>query len=250
MTGHMHTDRQGAGGPRPLAVRGRPAWLAALMVLLIAAAPAQGRVFRRWQAADAAVRTLEAAGGKRAYEAPVSINGVDGRVTVLGFDASLPAVMRTAAGRFGFTEATPPNATLAVRRIDGARGTLDLVAAEVSLGRTLVFVLESTDTTGAGAARPPDGLSLYPGATPAFSARDRRARLQFCLAATPAAAAGVRAYYRAELTAGGWTPLTGPGTADGLDVYLKPGGVCCVYAAPGRLGTDVALLRKGTDTPP
>lgn len=198
-------------------------------------------MFRRWRAKGEAIGALEAMGGQSAYRAPVRINGRSGRLTVLGFDASLPGIHRAMRQRFGLKARPSPGATMSIDRVATDHGALDLVAVELELGRTAVFAIErGADTGDAAPPHPPiRELPAFPGSRATLSLADERAKLQFAMLATEATPRAVHHFYREELGAAGWARAPAPDDSP-LALFLKPRALCAVYAD----GPRFALMHK------
>lgn len=228
----------------------------ALMAMMVTALVSQGRVFFRWGAAAQSLHALEALGGTLVYEAPVSINGGKGQLTVFSFEKRIDDVAGELTRAFGMTGYHYAGGTMGYGSVSANGQTRTLVA--IQLGeplRTIVFHTEQSDEESRRSASPPTGPLLtdipeFPGSTPVFSARDENAGMGMAISRTQTGEAEVRQALDMALAGEGWKSAfpTAGGTApnSSLKVYLKQQQVCCVLVdASERQGeTRITILHK------
>ena len=233
--------------------------LAAILILSATVSPA--KVFLRWSSATQSTRALESAGGKVAYEAPVTINGGKGALVVLGFDRQPQEVARIlertfkldsltfGGGSMGFASAASEG--VAVR-------FLFVQSSEVS--KTLLFKIEQTAEEFKRSAAPParhllEAVPACPQSEPAFFLQDEEAGMSLAVATTRTSPASVMNFYRSQLPRLGWTPALAPRSGapqppavndSPLQVFVRGPEMCTVFVeSSGDTGeTRITLLHK------
>lgn len=203
-------------------------------------APAEARVFLRWGAGRHAARTLEALGGKSAYESAITLNGGKGDLRVYTFTRSPRDVAQALEKAFGVSGLSSGEDSMALATVRSRGMVLRLIVVQLP-GRdiTLVFAVEQSEEEFARSSSPPDDASIgtipaYPGSRALFRAEDLGSQTALVVSEARAPAADVRAFYRSRLKAEGWEPAlpppNGPGAEPPLGVYLRSGQICCVLA--------------------
>lgn len=230
--------------------------LVTLMVIMVTALVSQGRVFFRWGSAAQSLHTLEALGGTLAYEAPVTINGGKGQLTVFAFEKPIADVVGELARAFAVTGYHYAGGTMGYGSVSANGQTRTLVAIQMGDPlRTIVFHTEQSDADRRRSASPPTGPLLtdipeFPGSTPVFSASDENAGMSMAISRTQTGEAEVRQTLDMALAGEGWRsafPSAGAtAPAPRLRVYLKQQQVCCVLVdASERQGeTRITILHK------
>ena len=228
----------------------------ALLVLCLAGLSGQARVFWRWGGRGDAMQTLGTLGGTRAYAAPVTVNGGQGRFEIFSFDTPFPTTLRAVGKALGISFGDPTGRSMAVRTLTtaGARVRLVMVAPP-DVTRTLVFALHQSPDQAAHSHAEPGPADLphvpvYPGCTPLFSASDQRAHAELALSATAAPPQAVHRFYAAQLDAAGWMPAIAGAKAATGGVYLRGRAICCVQASSQDRQTRIAILYKELTTQP
>jgi len=228
-----------------------------LFSLFLAVLPSHARVFWRWGGRAETGRVLEALGAKRAYSAPVVLNGGRGSLSVYGLDLPLGTALRRIGKSLDVDFNVTAEMSMVIRTIDTASGHLRLIAiAPPDLTRTLVFLFEQS---GAEAARSSGRLSpvaiphvpVFPGSDPFFVATDEKAQADLAISSTRAAPEGVMDFYDQHLTAGGWMPAL-PGVAQRAKtgIYLRGRSICCVQTSERNGETHITVFHKELSNKP
>ena len=224
---------------------------------LIAARPAEARVFLRWGTVARSTRAIEASGGRAAYTADVEVNGGRGTLTVFSFDrplaeavASLSAVF---AQRLQFGGGNMASGTI---EKDGRCLHLTLIELERG-GQTILFKLEQT-AEEAGTSRrrgevaPLAGMPSYPAGQILFTAADERGGFRMAISGASAGSAAVQDYFEQEFRTQGWTPAFAAGAAGAMRLYRKGPELCIVQtqagSAPGEVRITVLQKKQRTDS--
>ena len=228
---------------------------AAALALLLGPATVEARVFFRWGAVGASNRAIEAAGGKIAYAADITLNGGDAELTLFSFQKPLAEVVQELRRAFGDGDFAYQGGTLAQAAVKAEGRVLRLAALRLdSYGQTLVFKVDQSqrefDASQTPAQRPEsEGIPSYPGSTPVFYAADKNAQMSLSVETAAGVTESIRPALSAQLAASGWTPAIParkPKPASGMDVFLKNGEVCCLLVSPSSKPGEarITLLHK------
>lgn len=230
----------------------RAALLAAVTLTAIAAAPAEARVFRR-VGRLAAAETFRTVGGRLAYEADVTINGGNGRLTVAGFSAGMPDVIRQLRHTFNTPDLPMGSSGViqATMRYDGDVTRL-MVFHLGTASKTIAIAIEQSEDEYDTSKRPPErhlqkDMPALPASTPRFFIRDHEALMSLAVADTQASKRTAVAYFETALTRDGWQAAVPESPGTQMRVFLRGHEVCCVYVAPGSSlasQNTIAVLHK------
>jgi hypothetical protein len=226
--------------------------VAAVAGLVFSSVTAEARVFDRWRAGSQSTRTLEALGGRVAYETEVRSNGGAGRMTVLRFDRGPDAV--AADIERAFAVRWPEGGDAAARLVtvrDSGQVIRLLLAPAADPGRAVLFQYAQSEAQfrESGQAPPPApvaGIPAFPGATAVSSLRNEGTGTTLAVWDADAAPAAVQEFYAGTLRAAGWRAAT-PGRDDaGLAVFVRGPEICCVGVSAGRAGGPcrISLLHR------
>jgi hypothetical protein len=228
----------------------------ALLLLAGLVTVTHARVYWRWGAAADSDRTLEAAGGKMAYQAEVNVNGGRGRVTVFAFDSLVGDVKRELGQAFGTTFAGS-GATMAMATVKKSGHVIRLIA--VQLGDRFQTLVMKFDQTAAEhkktGDRPKEHLMsevpAYPGSEPAFYAANDDTKTGLAVSDAAGSPDDVQRYYASHLKSEGWQRQVStdapPGQAfSSMRIYQQGPRICCVHAiqSPQTGHTRITLLHK------
>jgi hypothetical protein len=234
----------------------------------VATLPAHARVFWRWGGRAEAGRALEALGAKRAYAAPVVLNGGRGSLSVYGLDLPLGTALRRVGKALNVAIDASGGASMAVETMDTPSGRLRLVAiAPPDITRTLIFLIEQSRAEADRSSTPPATADLpdvpaFPGSAPLFVATDKKAKAGLAVSSTTAPAEAVENYYREQLTAAGWAPalpgfalratpgLPGEARRAKTGIYLKGQNICCVQTSERDRQTHITVFHKELSNKP
>lgn len=242
----------------PIRFPGRKDTALVCLALLLAAATCHARVFLRWGAASQSTRALRELGGKIVYEAPVTINGGHGDLVIFNFDRSPGELMPRMRSIFGLKNFGFAGGNTAVANVRSSAIVIRLIALRLNNpGQTLVFKVEQSEDEYKSSQSPPEDhpttpIPPYPGSKPEFYVRDGNTEASLAISTADSAPGTVRDFFRARLTASGWTPALAPAQADrhllrdqSMSVYLKDRQMCCVMVTAEVAGTSrITLLHK------
>jgi len=223
---------------------------AAVCILLLTCCTALASVFVRWRSAHDTLRALSAVGAQTAYEADVSINGAEGRISVLGFDDGIGNLVPRVSAMLPHAAFLNPSGSMCHSSWQQGRGLFDLILFNTQVETTSVALLlrqaSGRHLTPAEAYgdSPIGNLPMYSDAAPRFVAQNHDTGTTLAVCDTSGSPAGALFFYAAQLTREGWAsvlPLTGT-TA----IFLRGQDICCIVATPSRGGnsTTITVLHK------
>ncbi|MCK5850649.1 MAG: hypothetical protein KAH23_07005, partial [Kiritimatiellae bacterium] len=229
-----------------------------LMLLLCGTAVSYARVFMRKSSASNSNLSMKALHGKSIYEAPVTINGGQGNLTIFSFDRNMKIVLTDMKKTFDIQNMDATEGTLATATVKEGNTALRFVAIRPSRGeQNLVFKLEQSSADAALTKNAPRQHLLkriphYPDSTPVFYMKDDNTYASISVSTTDSPPEVVSEYFASRLTSSGWLqPLnleseqSIPINSHGMQVYIKNKQICCIAASTTPSGTTtITLLHK------
>ncbi len=204
--------------------------LACMLLMIMTALVADGRVFLRWGAAKHLARFVAGIGGKLAYSADLSVNGADANIAV-----------------YGLPEAHRPwgNSARSISyKQDNQKTTL--TGLHLS-GNSLLLQYQRQDTKAA-APKHRSSLPRFPQSKQVFYAHDETADMSVSISRSRAAPAQVRNYYEGSMQAAGWhLPAVSKATPPaGMTMFIRKQEVACIgiEQLPQHRETRITLLHK------
>jgi hypothetical protein len=225
----------------------------AVLLLSLAGARADARVFARWGTGGRTGTALRTMGGVIAYQAPITLNGGQGQLSVLSFDGGVADTAARLKPLLSAERLAPRGGSLLTTTVTQQEQVVRLVLAEVEPGkRSVVIAVDQSaqEARKSDAPRPtaaiPD-VPTYPGGRPEFSATDEQTHTHFAMLAVDAEPAAAGRQMRDLLVAAGWTPALPETRASALAVFTKGAAVCMVHVSrPDDGRTRITLLHKQT----
>ncbi|MGQ9662157.1 MAG: hypothetical protein ACUVWX_07450 [Kiritimatiellia bacterium] len=230
-------------------------FLLLLSLLTVFLSPsAQARVFYRWKSGHQSTRALLDVGGRLAYQADVTLNGGEGRLTVISFDKPFEEILALLKQLFGTASFTSSGDSMALGTfLDERVGLRLLVISPGDTVQTLVLKLEQSPKEFQASMRRPSRHMLAavpecPGGEPLFFCTDHNTGTSLAVARVSNESETVRRLYEAELLRSGWKKvLAGSDKSNPLSlafshgpaasIFLRGQEVCCVYLE--STGSDV-----------
>lgn len=216
-----------------------------------------GRVFQRSGAAGGdSAGTLRSAGGRIVYQAPVTVNGGRGDLTVFDFGSGADSVAAKLARLFSLeTPRTGEGGLNILTARSGGKVLRLLVLSFQAPARAVVMAIEQTDADFAASSAPPSpsllkDLPAFPGSTPLFYAADEKRGTRLAVSAAASDPATILAHVSSQLSADGWTAFLPAPAASGLKLFVRDRQACCVMAAAdgaGRSRITVLHNRRGME---
>ncbi len=186
-----------------------------------------GAFFMRWNAPRTS--RLEWLGGSTLYQADLSINGHDTRLTLMGFERSSDEVARDLEVDRWRPGASPaPGLWFELPATGSRRQDLMLLPGTHPRQCTawLIEGLPAQDRPESTVNGSP--CAFYPSARIWFEGFNRRSRTRFVMARTVDAPGTVRLGVSARLSGDGWQPVS-PGTGGALELFTRGDKSCIVY---------------------
>ncbi|MGI6495342.1 MAG: hypothetical protein ACOX5G_04515 [Kiritimatiellia bacterium] len=195
-------------------------------------------------------RLLEALGGVCGYSAKCEANGVEVALSARGIEGRSPrAVAAECAAALGLPgDAVPLGGGLLAPV--GTDGEDRLLLVPDGKGGCVAWTVEGVKR-GVPRNPPPErGVPFSPLAAPVFHAANRTSGATLAVGESAEPPDSLRASQGARLVAEGWEALD-PGGDSGLDLYVRGGRLCLVWAgaAPEGRKSRLAVFCRGMEAP-
>lgn len=218
------------------------------------------RVYLRWGAAARSRSAIESAGGKAAYEAPVNVNGGEGRLTVFSFELPIEETLKRLRGAFPGSAFAFKGGSMATGEVRAHGHYLKLILMQLSdVGQTVVLNFDQTERAHRATQEAPvrhrmEAVAPFPGSQATFYAHNEDTNVALETSTTRASADEVQAFYREELIGAGWQstlgkPLPLPQGHQAMQTYLKDGKLCLIHVmrSPAFGESRITVLHKRHD---
>jgi hypothetical protein len=236
-------------------------FLGILFCYLSSSPSAEARIFRRWGRLTDSASMIRSLGGESVYQAPVTINGVRGSLSVFSFAEPMTTCLRRVLSVLhpGTPAATDSAAMTAFTREDERMRLVAFGDRSGEAARTVLFLISVPEDKGDAAQTPPDSypdkaIPVFPGSRLLFSASNHETDSHFAIAECDTTADAVVGFFSARLAAERWAPVSPVSVSGSFAIYGRPGELCCVYVDRSQGGAPVRLAvlykRLGSDKKP